>query len=208
MAQFIQSLMEQYGYYVLVIALFLELLALPLPGEVIMTYAGLMVYQGHFHWMLSILTAWIGASLGMTLSYWIGRKLGPSFFEKHGHKIHFGPDKLKKASLWFERFGVKLIVIAYFIPGVRHITGYFSGITRTPFRTYALYAYTGAFLWATTFISLGRVLGPQWEQYHKIITKYLLIASVILVILAIIYYVFTNRQRYPCDTRNNLLCIY
>lgn len=195
MAQFIQSLMEQYGYYVLVIALFLELLALPLPGEVLMTYAGLMVYQGHFHWMLSILTAWIGASLGMTLSYWIGRKLGPSFFEKHGHKIHFGPDKLKKASLWFERFGVKLIVIAYFIPGVRHITGYFSGITRTPFRTYALYAYTGAFLWATTFISLGRVLGPQWEQYHKIITKYLLIASVILVILAIIYYVFTKYRK-------------
>ena len=195
MAHFLQSLMDQYGYYVLAIALFLELLALPLPGEVLMTYAGLMVYQGHFNWMLSILTAGIGASIGMTLSYFIGKKLGPRFFEKHGHKIHFGPEKLEKTARWFERFGVKLIVIAYFIPGIRHITGYFSGITGMSFRTYALYAYTGAFLWTFTFISLGKVLGPQWEQYHQTITKYLLIVGVILAILAIIYYVFTKYRK-------------
>src|SRR6185437_13660986 len=102
MAHFIQHLMEQYGYYVLAIVLFLELLALPLPGEVVMTYAGLMVYEGLYNWVLSILTAGMGASIGMTLSYWIGKKLGPRFFEKHGHKIHFGPERFKKTSLWFE----------------------------------------------------------------------------------------------------------
>ncbi|WP_391119722.1 VTT domain-containing protein [Psychrobacillus sp. L3] len=192
MAHFIQNLMDQYGYFVLGISLFLELLALPLPGEVLMTYAGLMIYQGHYSWMLSILTAGIGTSIGMTLSYWIGMKLGPRFFEKHGHRIHFGPEKLKKTSLWFERFGVKLLVIAFFIPGIRHITGYFSGITRMPFRTYALYAYAGAFLWTSTFISLGKVLGPQWEQYHQTITKYLVIIGITLVILALIYYLLTK----------------
>jgi membrane protein DedA with SNARE-associated domain len=71
MAHFIQNLMDQYGYYVLGIALMLELLALPLPGEVLMTYTGLMVYQGHLNWVISILTAGMGASIGMTISYWI-----------------------------------------------------------------------------------------------------------------------------------------
>ncbi|MFF2753265.1 bifunctional DedA family/phosphatase PAP2 family protein [Psychrobacillus sp. NPDC058041] len=194
MAHFIQSLMEQYGYYVLGISLFLELLALPLPGEVLMTYAGMMVFQGHFSLVVSILTAGIGTSFGMTISYWIGMKLGPSFFEKHGHKIHFGPEKLKKTSVWFERFGVKLLVIAFFIPGIRHITGYFSGITRMPFRTYALYAYIGAFLWVSTFISLGKILGPKWELYHQTISKYLVIIGIILVFLTIIYFLFNKYQ--------------
>ena len=192
MTHFLQNLMDQYGYYVLGIALFLELLALPLPGEFLMTYAGLMVYQGHYNWGLSILIAGIGTSIGMTCSYWIGRKLGIRFFEKHGHKIHFGPDKLKKTSIWFERFGVKLIVIAYFIPGIRHFTGYFSGVTRMSFGTYALYAYTGAFIWATTFISLGKIIGPQWEQYHHTITKYLLPTGIIIAILFVVYFVFTK----------------
>ena len=74
------------------------------------------------------------------------------------------------------------MIIAYFIPGVRHITGYFSGITQIPFRTYALYAYSGAFIWTGTFISLGKLLGPQWEQFHASIKKYFFIGSIIVII--------------------------
>ncbi|MCY9691473.1 VTT domain-containing protein [Paenibacillus alginolyticus] len=190
MAHFIQNLLDQYGYYVLGISLMLELLALPLPGEVLMTYAGLMVFQGHLNWILSILTAGLGASFGMTLSYWIGFKLGTPFFEKYGSKIHLGPDKLKKTSLWFKRYGNKLIIIAFFIPGVRHFTGYFSGVTRMPFRTYMVYAYIGAFIWTGTFISLGKILGPKWEQFHHTITKYLLITGILAVVIFIVVYVY------------------
>lgn len=190
MAYFIQNLMDHYGYYVLGVALMLELLALPLPGEVLMTYAGLMVFQGNLNWFLSILMAGAGASIGMTVSYWIGYKLGTPFFEKYGSKIHLGPDKLKKISQWFERYGNKLLIIAYFIPGIRHFTGYFSGITRMSFRTYMIYAYTGAFIWTGTFISLGKILGPKWEQFHHTITKYLLIAGIIAAMIFVFVYVF------------------
>ncbi len=189
MTHFIQNLVDQYGYYVLGIALLLEFLALPLPGEVLMTYVGLMVFQGIMNWILSILTAGIGSSIGMTLSYWIGYQLGMPFFNKYGSRFHFGPEKLKKTSLWFESYGNKLLIIAFFIPGVRHFTGYFSGVTRMPYRTYLAYSCTGAFIWTGTFISLGKILGPKWEQYHHTITKYLLIAGIIAAITFIMFYV-------------------
>ncbi|SDO32483.1 membrane protein DedA, SNARE-associated domain [Paenibacillus sp. yr247] len=199
MAHFMQNLIDQYGYYVLGISLMLELLALPLPGEVLMTYAGLMVFQGHLNWILSILTAGVGASIGMTISYWIGYQLGMPFFKKHGSKFHFGPDKLKNTSLWFERYGNKLLIIAFFIPGVRHFTGYFSGVTRMPFRTYIVYAYTGAFIWTGTFISLGKILGPKWDQFHHTITKYLLIAGIIAAVAFIVVYVFRKYRNQLYD---------
>lgn len=200
MAHFIQNLMDQYGYYVLGIALILETLALPLPGEVLMTYTGLMVFQGHLNWTISILTAGMGASIGMTISYWIGYKLGPPFFEKYGSKIHFGPDKLKKTSLWFERYGNKLLIIAYFIPGIRHFTGYFSGVTRMSFRTYMVYAYLGAFIWTGTFISLGKILGPKWEQFHQTITKYLLIAGIIAAVIFVVVYIIKRYRNQIYNT--------
>ena len=190
MAQFIQHLMDQYGYFFLCASLMLELLALPLPGEILMTYTGLMVFQGHLSWVASIITAGLGASLGMTISYWIGYKLGMPFFEKHGSKVHFGPEKLKKTSLWFERYGNKLLIIAYYIPGIRQFTGYFSGITRMPFRTYIVYAYIGAFIWTGTFISLGKILGPKWEQFHHTITKYSIIVGIIAAVIFVSIYVF------------------
>jgi membrane protein DedA with SNARE-associated domain/membrane-associated phospholipid phosphatase len=198
-AQFIQHLMDQYGYYVLGIALMLELLALPLPGEVLMTYAGLMVFQGHLNWVVSILTAGFGASVGMTISYWIGYKLGTPFFEKYGAKIHLGPDKLKKTSQWFERYGNKLLIIAYYIPGIRHITGYFSGVTRLSFRTYMVYAFTGAFLWTGTFRSLGKFLGPKWEQFQHTLTKYLIIAGIVAAVIFVAVYIYRKYRNQLYD---------
>jgi membrane protein DedA with SNARE-associated domain len=189
-------LLEQYGYVVLFLSLFLEMLALPLPGEFIMTYAGLIVYQGKLDWFLSIMTGGIGASLGMTIAYWVGFRLGNPFFEKYGSRIHFGPDKLHSVSKWFGRYGNKMLIIAFFIPGVRHITGYFSGTTRLSFRKYAAFAYTGAFFWVSVFISLGRLLGPKWEQYHSTINLYMLIFGLISVIAYILIIQYRkNKQR-------------
>nr|WP_221452394.1 VTT domain-containing protein [Bacillus benzoevorans] len=173
---------------VLFIALLLELIAFPLPGEVLMSYTGFLVFQGHLSWLLSILIAGIGACIGMTLSYWVGYKLGEPFFEKYGSRFHMGAERLEKLSLWFSRYGNKLLLIAYFIPGIRHITGYFSGTTRMSFRKYAIFAYSGAFLWVGVFITLGKVLGPQWETFHSSIKKYLIIGGIAAAVILLMIY--------------------
>ncbi|SEB46050.1 bifunctional DedA family/phosphatase PAP2 family protein [Paenibacillus sp. GP183] len=187
---FLTNWLEHYGYWVLFCSFVLEMLALPLPGEVLMSYAGLLVFQGKLGWLLSILSAGMGASIGMTISYWIGFRLGPLFFEKYGVRIHMGPDKLDKVSRWFEKYGNNMLVIAYFIPGVRHITGYFSGTTRISFRKFAIFAYTGAFFWVSVFISLGKVLGPKWEQYHHTINRYMIIGGIIAAVIFILVYTY------------------
>lgn len=194
--QFLTALIEQYGYAVLFLSLMLELIAIPLPGEFLMGYAGVLVFQGKLNWIISIIIAGIGSCTGMTISYWIGYKLGTPFFHKYGYRIHLGPDRLERTSKWFENYGNKLLLIAYFIPGVRHITGYFSGVSQIPFRTYILYAYSGAFIWTGTFISLGKLLGPQWEQFHASIKKYFFVGSVIAIaILVIIYLLRKNKLK-------------
>ena len=186
----ITAYLDQYGYIVLFLSLLLEMLALPFPGELLMTYSGFLVHQGNLNWIPSILVAGVGTTIGMTISYWIGYKLGTPFFKKYGQRFHMGPQRIEKTSIWFGKYGNKLLIITCFIPGVRHITGYFSGITRISFRTYALLSYSGAFFWVTTFITLGKILGPQWEQFHTSIKKYLIIGSIIAAVIIIVLYVY------------------
>lgn len=188
--------MDQYGYMVLFFALMLELIALPVPGEVLMSYSGFLVSQGRLHWLASILFAGIGCSIGMTIAYLVGYKLGAPFFHKYGHRIHLGPERLEKVSRWFSKYGNKMLMIGYFIPGVRHVTGYFAGIMRIPFRSYALYAYLGAFIWTGTFISLGKILGPKWKEFHGSISKYLIIGGIIAAaVFAIVYFYRVYKQQ-------------
>jgi membrane protein DedA with SNARE-associated domain/membrane-associated phospholipid phosphatase len=191
---FFTNLLEQYGYLVLFLALLLELIALPLPGEFIMIYAGFIVFQGNLVWFLSIIVAGTGACLGVTISYWIGYRLGTPFVEKYGSKFHFGPDKLHSVSSWFLIYGNKMLLISYFIPGVRHVTGYFSGTTRLPFRKYAAYAYPGAFIWVTVFISIGKLLGPNWVRYHHSINRYMMILGLISVIVYVSIYLYRKNK--------------
>ncbi|OKP87730.1 alkaline phosphatase [Paenibacillus helianthi] len=192
----ITTWLEQYGYGLIFMALFLEMLALPLPGEMMMSYTGLFVYEGKLNLVLSMISASAGVTAGVTLSYWIGYKLGQPFLRKYGHRVHLGEEQLARMNVWFEKYGDKLLFFAYFIPGVRHITGYFCGATRMPFRKYAIYAYSGAIFWVCLFISLGRVLGPKWEIYHQSVNRYMIIFAIASALLTVMIYVLKKyRQR-------------
>lgn len=194
--QSITVLLNHYGYIVLLIALMLELIAFPLPGEFLMIYCGFLVNQHKLNWLLSIIIASSGTIMGITISYFVGSKLGLTFFKHYGHYIHLGSDKLDKTSTWFNKYGNKLLLISYFIPGVRHITGYFSGITEITYKKFMQNAYIGAFLWTTTFISLGKVLGNNWDKYHSIITRYLIIGGLITSSIMIIIYIYRNHKQH------------
>ncbi len=128
--------LEQYGYLALFAGLALELMALPLSGEALMSYAGYLVYQHRLSWAICLLASVLGAITGITLSYWLGRLLGAAFFDKYGHYVHLGPENMARTKLWMERYGNILLIVSYFIPGVRHLTGYFSGLTGMTFRKF------------------------------------------------------------------------
>lgn len=184
------TLFEQHSYLILFIGIFLELMALPISGELLMSYAGFFVYKGEMNYFLAILTVFLSAGAGITLTYWIGKAGGYKLIEKYGKYVHLGPERYKKIAAWFERSGSKLLVFAYFIPGVRHFTGYVSGVSKIPFRKFVIPAYTGASLWGICFITLGTVLGPKWDTFHQAAGKYLIVFLIVLAVLLGSYLIF------------------
>lgn len=186
---------DHYGYIVLFSVVLLEMVALPISGQAVMAYCGFLVWQGKLTWITSIIVACTGATLGMYIAYWLGYKLGGPFFYRFGSRVHLGPDKMKKTSHWLEKYGSITIIFAYYIPGVRHFTGYLSGITKMPFGKFALFATTGAFIWGTVFVSLGRLLGQEWKHFYGAVNHYLLMGSVALIAgLLIVYLLRKNRN--------------
>jgi len=209
---YVIELFNHYGYIVLLTALMLELIAFPLPGEALMTYCGYVIYMGKMSWPISIIVAAVGAVTGITISYFVGKVLGESFFEKHGHYVHLDKKRIDKISIWFQSYGSKLLILAYFIPGIRHVTGYFSGITRVSYKKFAISAYTGAFIWTFTFISLGKVLGVNWDKYHSLMTRYLVIASLTIAAIIVIVYMYRNykqkMQEWAINTLKNSIKVF
>ena len=193
--ELLEALFKNHGYFVIWIGLLLEFIALPFPGETTMAYAGYLSYEGLLSWQLLILCAWLGTTMGITITYGIGRKAGVPFLQKYGKWFLLPPHKLDRTSSWFEKYGAWLIVLGYFIPGIRHVTGYFAGITSVPFRKFALYAYGGALVWTALFIGIGRIFGPQWKYMFHLAATYSLAASIVLASIIAVVLAYRYRRK-------------
>ncbi|MCI1857825.1 MAG: VTT domain-containing protein [Sporolactobacillus sp.] len=185
----LMSLLNTYGYPTLFFALMLELICIPIPNEALMSYVGILSFHGKMNYLYSVLAASSGGIVGVSISYWIGYKLGAPFFKKYGRYIHMGPEKMARISRWYSKYGKVLLIFTYFIPGIRHVASIISGVIRLPFRSFALFSYIGVLLWTGTFISLGYVLGPQWDSYQVQIKRWLVLTSIFLAIIVIGYVV-------------------
>ncbi len=113
-----------------------------------------------------------------------------TLIEKYGKWLFLKPSYIKKTKKTYEKYGNKMLIFGFFLPGVRQFNSYFAGIIQVPYRTFALYAYTGSALWVSVFIGVGYIFGNQWqliftwiEQFMKIIV--LILCGTIAVFLFI-----------------------
>lgn len=172
MEQHLNLFVMKYGYEGIFFALALGVLGIPIPDEVLMTYAGYAVSRGMLHMPYTILSAFLGASLGITISYFIGLKWGLPLLIKVGPYIHISPKKIESTQKLFARYGSYLLLVGYFLPGVRHITAYLAGISSMDYRRFAGFAYAGALIWSMTFLLLGRALEREWFKVVVYIRHY------------------------------------
>jgi len=192
--EWMNALFEQYGYGLLFIGLFLESLALPFPGELAMAIAGHFAYFGNSSYWLDVICAFLGATIGTTITYLLGRKLGTPFVERYGKYIFLNKKRFAKLADWFGKYGSKILLISYFIPGFRHFTGYMSGVLRIPFRTFLLFNHLGALIWVIVYVSIGRLFGPQFEKLLHLISTYSRLAVAILVVVIALVLLFKMRR--------------
>lgn len=188
----IQQLFEQHGYLVLFLGLFLEFIALPFPGETTMAYAGYLSYMGALRFDLLLLVAFLGTTIGMSITYFIGKKAGLPFLRRFGGWF-FKESKLIKTQTFFVKYGPGLIFFGYFIPGVRHFTGYLAGIMNISFKKFAAYAFSGALFWTLLFLGIGKIFGPQWSVAFKLAEHYAVWIAAVAFLLLCIFLIFKYR---------------
>lgn len=157
--EFAKELISQYGYIAVFLLLALGIIGLPVPDEILMTFVGYLTSVAILNYELAIATSFFGAITGMTISYTIGRKIGKPFIERHGKWLGLNKLRLKRVEKWFNQYGPWTIVVGYFIPGIRHLTCYFSGISGMCVRRYLVFTCSGAFAWCLIFVTIGYYIG-------------------------------------------------
>ncbi|WP_191126330.1 DedA family protein [Cerasibacillus terrae] len=187
---------SQYGYIAIFTLLTMGLLGLPVPDEVLVTYLGYITSLGEMSFTITFLSAVFGSICGISISYFIGVKLGEPFVRKYGSKLKVRAHTIERTKRLFSKYGSIFLIISYFIPGVRHVAAYISGITKYSFKHFLFFATIGAVVWVTVFLSLGNRLGANWGIIADFIRKYSwsIVGTLILIIVVCITYYRYRKQ--------------
>lgn len=185
----------RHEYGALFVLLMLGIVGLPVPDETLLVFTGYLSFKGTLQLEPAVATAFLGSACGISLSYALGRFVGQPALIKFGPLIRLRPEHLAHIHRWVERWGKYSMLLAYFIPGYRHLAALAMGAALLQPTVFARFAYAGALLWSASFIGLGYVAGEEWQQLLPLLHRTFITTALLgLVILAGVIVVLLLRR--------------
>ena len=192
----------------ILLAMAVESCCIPLPSEIVMPLAGIMVYN---HKILSglspvvsiilvALAGAIGCLVGSIVAYWIGYSGGRPLLLKYGRYILISQHDADKADRYFQRWGSATVFFSRLLPVVRTYISLPAGIAKTPFVKFCVYTVLGSFPWCLILAFAGYELAKVGGNLSSLGTVFhgldvaILIAVVVLVALYIWRHIRNDRR--------------
>ena len=155
-----------WGYVIVFAATFLENsvgAGVIVPGETLVIIGGVYAGIGDL-WLPGVAAvAVVGAILGDNLGYWIGRRFGRGFLERHGRKLFITPERLAAAERYYARHGGKTVFFGRFVPVVRSVGFIVAGVSQMPWKRFLVYDIAGATVWGIGHSLIGYALGESYS---------------------------------------------
>ena len=187
-------LISQFGiwtYLVLFLIIFVEtgVVVMPfLPGDSLLFIAGAFAAEGSLNLFYILIILMVAAIVGDSANYFIGKYTGKKIIEKKWVK----QEHLDKTQKFYDKYGVKTIVLARFVPIVRTVAPFVAGIGKMDYKKFLTFNIIGGIIWVLLLVLVGYFLGtiPLVKENFE----WVIILIIILSILPPIFEYFRNRK--------------
>ncbi len=190
---FIKGVIAAVGYGGIVLLMGIESACIPLPSELIMPFAGYLVYEGSMNLWWAATAGAIGCNLGSLVAYEIGCYGGRPLVERYGRWILLSKRELDWAERFFARWGYLAVFIGRLLPVVRTFIALPAGVARMPRARFHIYTFLGSWPWCLALAYFGMKLGENWRELGKYFHRFDLVIGIALA-AGIIWFIWSHWQ--------------
>jgi len=194
MTDFLLELLNQGGYLGIFALMVLENVFPPIPSEVILGAAGVLVEQGKPNGIALWLIATAGTLVGNLFWYWLGSRWSEEqlkrIIDRWGRWLTFEWDEFLKARDIFRKYGDWIVFLLRFSPILRTIVALPAGLAGMKLWRFALFTFLGSLIWNGLLILGGRALAGVLDRYETL-AGYGIVAVVLAGVLFYVYRVVT-----------------
>src|SRR5579883_2432547 len=192
---FITNLYVTFGLAGIVLAMAIESCCIPLPSEIVMPLAGVMIASSKLltgvstplSLILVALAGSIGCLIGSIAAYGIGYSGGRPLMLKYGRYVLISQHDADKADRFFQRWGAPTAFFSRMLPVVRTYISLPAGITKMNFGKFCLYTFLGSLPWCLLLAFIGYELGNNYSKISGPLHYLDVVVVVVVVLLAALY---------------------
>nr|WP_277186442.1 DedA family protein/thiosulfate sulfurtransferase GlpE [Caballeronia sp. BR00000012568055] len=190
----LHQLVDKFGPAIVFVNVMGSALGLPVPAMPTMIIVGasiaLMAVNGAAFWppLVGVLcVAVAGGVLGDLVWFQGGRKYGDKTL-KTICKLSLSRDTcVKKTERFFGKWGVRVLLVAKFIPGLSLVSVPLAGAMGVKLRSFIAHDGAGIALWSAVGLSLGVLFAAQLEMFFAMMSQLGRQAIMVLAVLLAIY---------------------
>ena len=191
----ITNLYVSTGLLGIVLAMAIESCCIPLPSELVMPLAGIMIVNGKLlhgtnslvALLLVALAGAAGCLLGSIIAYIIGYTGGRPLLLKYGRYLLISQHDADKADQFFQRWGSETTFFSRLLPVVRTYISLPAGIAKMPFAKFCIYTVLGSFPWCLLLAYVGTIIGGNLATLSPIFHTFDVVILIVLVLLIALY---------------------
>ena len=185
--QIFLSFIASWGYVAVAVLMAAENACIPIPSELILGFAGYLIFAGHMSFEGALLAGMVGGLLGSFFAYEVGARGGRPFVDKYGKYFLIKQSHVNVAQEWFDRYGLKAVFFSRMLPVVRTFISLPAGFARVDSKRFFLYTIMGSLPWTAAILYAGMVLGESWtdlmEYGHEASMIFVVVAVIVIAVL-------------------------
>src|SRR5438067_12117725 len=164
---FIVGVISAGGYTGIVVLMAIESACIPLPSEIIMPFAGYLVYRGELGLLGVAVAGAAGCVVGSLVAYAVGARGGRPAIERWGRFVLLGHRELELAERWFARWGRQTVFWARLLPVVRTFIALPAGVARMELWPFVWLTFAGSLPWCWALAYAGLRLAENWHLVRE-----------------------------------------
>jgi membrane protein DedA with SNARE-associated domain len=157
-----------------------------IPGETAVVIGGVLAYQGKVALAGVLIAAMLGAIIGDSIGFEVGRKWGDALLGRIPARL-VKPVHVLEGKEMINRLGGRAVFAGRWVSVLRALVPGLCGTSQMQYRTFLLWNAIGGVTWATGYTLLGYLAGSAWErvEHYSSVASYVLLGVFIVIIVAV-----------------------
>ena len=199
MNTFFLDALQQYGYPVLWLIVFISAAGIPISGSLLLFASGAFAALGDFNIIILFPIALSATVMGDSLCYLVSRRVGVSLLHWLEHQKRFRfvtPENVEKSRVYFRhRAGWTIFITRFLLVALGGPVNMLAGLEQYPYPRFLAWDVSGQTLSVLLSLGLGYIFAQSWEEVASVFGAISSLLLVLLIAIVIVVVLIRNIRR-------------